>query len=110
MRLVGGNSPCSGRVEVHHNGQWGTVCGYSWDKTDAKVVCREMGCGEAEEAVLKAHFGPGSGPIWMDDVNCKGSEYTLKNCKSLGWGVHGCDHSKDAGVRCSGELLYTSPC
>ncbi|KAL1275613.1 hypothetical protein QQF64_035236 [Cirrhinus molitorella] len=108
VRLVGGNSPCSGRVEVHHNGQWGTVCHWSWDKTDAAVVCREIGCGEAVEAPRYAHFGQGSGQIWMSYVACSGSESTLKNCRSDGWGVHSCGHSYDAGVRCSETLTYGS--
>ena len=32
-----------GRVEVCVNGVWGSVCGEGWDKTDAHVVCKQMG-------------------------------------------------------------------
>nr|XP_021327210.1 deleted in malignant brain tumors 1 protein-like [Danio rerio] len=103
IKLVGGHSPCAGRVEVLHRGQWGTVCGVGWDLVDAAVVCRELDCGEPVDALGDAHFGPGSGQIWMNFVMCTGSESTLKNCGSIGWGLHSCTHSFDAGVICSGH-------
>ncbi|XP_066524960.1 scavenger receptor cysteine-rich type 1 protein M130-like [Hoplias malabaricus] len=105
VRLVDGGTRCTGRVEVLHRGQWGTVCSNNWDMRDAAVVCRELKCGEAVDALSDAHFGAGSGTIWMDGVDCRGSESTLKNCKSKGWRKHNCDHSSDAGVICSGVRL-----
>ena len=32
-----------GRVEVCIDSVWGSVCDEGWDKTDAHVVCRQMG-------------------------------------------------------------------
>ncbi|KAL7882624.1 hypothetical protein SRHO_G00002820, partial [Serrasalmus rhombeus] len=105
VRLVDGGSRCAGRVEVLHRGQWGTVCGHGWDMRDAAVVCRQLRCGEAVDALSDAHFGPGSGPIWMDGVDCRGSESTLKHCGSPRWGKNNCEHSLDAGIICSGVRL-----
>ncbi len=105
MRLVNGTSPCAGRVEVIHRGQWGTVCDNSWDMADAAVVCRELDCGEPVDALGDAHFGPGTGPVWMSYVMCTGSESTLKNCGSSERSENSCDQSEDAGVVCSGKQL-----
>ena len=101
MRLVGGSGPHAGRVEVLHNGAWGTVCSFSWDLQDATVVCRQLGYGRAV-AALDA-YGGGSGPIWYDNVRCSGSEASLTQCAHRGLGVHSCDHSRDAGVICASE-------
>ncbi|KAL0148662.1 hypothetical protein M9458_055989, partial [Cirrhinus mrigala] len=101
VRLVNGNHPCAGRVEVFDNGQWGTVCDRYWDIDDAAVVCRELDCGTAVEAKQNAHFGRGSGPISMALVGCSGSETALKDCRSTSQYIKFCAHYQDAGVVCS---------
>ncbi|XP_043969984.1 deleted in malignant brain tumors 1 protein-like isoform X2 [Gambusia affinis] len=100
IRLTGSTS-CSGRVEINHNGQWGTVCDNGWDLSDAQVVCRQLSCGSALSTTLSAAFGPGTGQIWLDHVNCTGSESALTNCQHPGFGTHKCNHNEDAGVVCS---------
>jgi len=103
LRLVNGPSQCSGRVEVLHDHHWGTVCDDDWSLSEAMVVCRQLGCGAAVSAPGSAHFGQGSGHIWLDNVNCTGAETVLSECPSRPWGSNDCSHREDAGVVCSGE-------
>uniref|UniRef100_A0A9L0R9Z6 Scavenger receptor cysteine-rich domain-containing protein DMBT1 n=1 Tax=Equus caballus TaxID=9796 RepID=A0A9L0R9Z6_HORSE len=101
LRLVGSSSQCSGRVEVLHQGAWGTVCDDLWDLNEAEVVCRQLGCGQAVSALGKAYFGPGSGDIFLDNLQCSGVERYLGQCAHSGWSEHNCGHHEDAGVICS---------
>ncbi|XP_064866108.1 uncharacterized protein LOC115110154 [Oncorhynchus nerka] len=103
VRLVNGNGPCSGRVEIYHNSQWGTVCDDNWEMNDAKVVCKQLGCGSAMSSPGSAYFGKGTGQIWMDDIECSGSESTLTQCSHTT--THNCNHGEDAGVVCSGAQV-----
>ena len=53
-----------------------------------------------------AQFGPGIGPIFLDQLHCSGSETVVLECRRFTpLGLPTCDHSQDAGVRCVGKAL-----
>ena len=110
VRLVEGGTELEGRVEIHHNNEWGTVCDDRFVSDDAEVVCRQLGY-TGGEVHTRAAFGEGTGTIWMDDVQCAGSESRLADCPFGGWGLHNCRHSEDVGVSCgaaSGNSLASA--
>ena len=114
VRLADGTSPQEGRVEVYHNGEWGTVCDDGWDIVDADVVCRQLGFDFATAANGFATYGVGTGPIHYDQVDCAGNETRLAECPFNGLGIHDCSHFEDAGAVCgsesSAQLLFCSYC
>ena len=52
-------------------------------------------------AFVGATFRPGSGAIFLADVECNGTERSLDECSSSD--ANDCSHSEDAGVRCIGK-------
>jgi hypothetical protein len=88
VRLVGGSGPHEGRVEIYYQGQWGTVCDDGWSRTDANVVCRQLGYDRA----ISTPYGFGqesfSRKIWLKRVACTGSESALGFVSSCWMGTH----------------------
>ena len=104
VRLIGGSGSYEGRVEVYYNGQWGTVCDDYFGINEANVVCRQLGYQGATQYYNRAYYGRGSGPIWLDNVQCSGTATSLHNCSSNGIGLHNCGHNEDVGVVCQGMI------
>ncbi|XP_069872393.1 macrophage scavenger receptor types I and II isoform X1 [Dipodomys merriami] len=101
VRLIGGGGPHEGRVEIFHDGLWGTICDDHWEIRAGRVVCRSLGYREIQSVHKRAHFGEGTGPIWLKEVFCFGMESSIEDCNLHGqWGVRACTHAEDAGVTC----------
>jgi len=104
VRLAACDEDSCCRVEILHEGVWGTICDDTDSDDDAHhvvagVICAQAGCkGEAE---FKYRFGGGSGPTWLDDVQCSGSEFDVGDCEHRPWGEENCGHSEDMGVCCA---------
>uniref|UniRef100_A0A8B9T3S4 SRCR domain-containing protein n=1 Tax=Anas platyrhynchos TaxID=8839 RepID=A0A8B9T3S4_ANAPL len=101
VRLVGGDSPCSGSVEVYDRDQWKAVCHSHFGAKAAEVVCRELQCGTALSVHGAAQLGEGAGPVWDRELQCVGNESTILFCP---WGASkdkACTHSNGTHVTCT---------
>lgn len=65
-------------------------------------MCRQLGCGTALPVLEGVDFGSGPSRIWLDNVNCQGTEPALTKCQASLWGESSCSHGKHASVVCSG--------
>ena len=105
IRLQGGTDS-SGRVEICNNNVWGTVCNDGWGTSETEVACRQLGRPFENAITLNGADVPdGTGQIWLDDVECIGTEISLFNCTAMPIGVHNCRHFEDIGVNCQGINL-----
>ncbi|XP_064385141.1 soluble scavenger receptor cysteine-rich domain-containing protein SSC5D-like [Halichondria panicea] len=105
VQLVGGETPSQseGRVELFHNGEWGTLCDVDWDMNDAHVMCRELGFQGALSVSPRGTYSPGVGRIWPYRYNCTGEEDRLSDCAVTvldECSLTDCSHSYDVGVIC----------
>lgn len=103
LRLRDGQSHCDGRVEIFLNGVWGRVLDNAWDLRDTAVVCRQLGCGEAQRAYDALAPGHKTVPVGLSLVRCLGSETHLTRCNVSMSQLVTAGTLQDAGVVCSGE-------
>ena len=103
LRLVGGSTSYEGRVELYHDGAWGTICDDSassisdWGTANAQVVCRDLGLdaapqhereGEHErEGALGAHDGAEDAAMHIEeahveDLTCPGRLEAVRLAKA----------------------------
>ena len=93
-------------MEICNTNIWGTVCDDSFGTADANVACRQLGFSDAGAVALTSGFTNGAGRIWLDDVQCRGTEARLIDCTARPLGQHNCVHAEDVGVRCQPGRLH----
>ena len=70
---MGGSGPHEGRVEIFHEGQWGTVCDDRWELRGGLVVCRSLGYKGVQSVHKRAYFGKGNFFFFFFLMKCKHS-------------------------------------
>ena len=127
LRIINGTTSNEGRLEICIYSVWGTVCDDSFDTNDARVACRQLRyevdngqsklhyntnfqCMIAVTYYNSAHFGQGTGPIWITQLYCTGTEQNILKCPrqfELGNPL-GCSHSEDVSVVCPGNVSFVT--
>jgi len=51
-------------------------------------------------------YGPGRGRIWLEEVECNGSENNIADCSHNAWGSNDCGHHEDVSIRCMRRYNY----
>ncbi|XP_071510747.1 scavenger receptor cysteine-rich domain superfamily protein-like [Diadema antillarum] len=112
LRLVNGTSDGQGRLEImDSSGEWGTVCGVSLHRQDARVACRQLGYPDVQavytsdyHSPLLPNFAPGTGIITLNGIiRCSGNERFLMQCPLDD--TYSCSHQDDAGIICKEKFI-----
>ncbi|XP_078611889.1 uncharacterized protein LOC144882157 isoform X2 [Branchiostoma floridae x Branchiostoma japonicum] len=101
VRLVG-PTVNEGRLEIRHDGQWGTVChATSWRISEAQVACRHLGFTTGR---VDNQYRNGKGRMTMSDLECYGNEKNLYQCRhrEMGTAPNCGRYRRDLGVVCEG--------
>jgi len=100
MRLLYGNNEREGLVQIYLEGYWGTVCDDDIDSAEGQVLCRSLGFESNSVGVTNRIYGNGD-RIWIDDVDCIGTESSILDCEIGQLGEHDCEHSEDVFLSCN---------
>ncbi|XP_041101481.1 T-cell differentiation antigen CD6-like [Polyodon spathula] len=103
IRLSGGLDRCSGRVEIHRNGSWGTVCDTLWGKDEGAMVCSMLGCGDqVKVSGFNTTFKHNTTVKWF--YQCTANARSLWDCREIVNNPYLCKNSFAAAVVCSKSL------
>jgi len=103
VRLVNGSNKFEGRLEVFHDGVWGSVCDDFFANKEAKVVCRTLGF-KGGNYRPSAHFGKSTEIVSVYTFTCTGSEPSIRDCQ-VAYLNEQCKHYEDVGVVCEAPDL-----
>ncbi|XP_063040874.1 T-cell differentiation antigen CD6-like [Engraulis encrasicolus] len=108
VRLTGGLDRCSGRVEIHRNGTWGTVCDSCFGREEAMIVCSMLNCGtEVQYSAFSPPFLHANGTQWY--YMCRPPYSRLWNCQEYANHPFLCKDSKASGLICGNSLGLPPP-
>lgn len=106
-RLVCGNTPRDGKVEILRPSGWSPVCNQFWNIRDASVVCRQLSFPGVESVQLTSRqFSNCRNPktYKASQVKCLGTEHNWQSCSVR---VGYCHESQQVAIRCSSDGMFS---
>lgn len=108
IRLLGGATEMEGRLQVHLDGKWGTVCDYGWNVISAALVCNQLGYAlNPSDWQLQRSELPNAGTsedVILSNVQCTEHDIDITKCRSERASkkdfFNSCSHIQDVGIRC----------
>ncbi|OWF54229.1 CUB and zona pellucida-like domain-containing protein 1 [Mizuhopecten yessoensis] len=104
------------RLEVHHNGRWGTVCDDGFTPETTRIICKSI-YGEwpsyqrfyNQQSSGQSTISPPY-QIWLDQLQCRDTLYYGITCSANHWGDNDCSHHEDVFIECqfSNHYEYTT--
>ena len=91
-------------MEIYCEGAWRGICDTNWTLTDAHVVCKTLGYSGALYASVDNRYGQGDRKLWLNNVQCNGSEKALTECQHQELDHGECYAGRLVGVICLGKL------
>lgn len=102
LRLTGGLDRCAGRVEIHRNGTWGTVCDTCWQKEEATMACDMLNCGVVKHfTAFDPPFKHKNETLWY--FLCAQNNKNLWQCPEHINNAFVCKETKAAGLICNSK-------
>ncbi|KAL6467268.1 hypothetical protein MHYP_G00250720 [Metynnis hypsauchen] len=81
VRLVDDTQVCSGTPEVLYEGEWRRVDSRTFNYRNAKVVCRELDCGNAVNVTFRGDFRNREENETVIMITCTGKEPAVSQCE-----------------------------
>lgn len=101
LTLTHGHNSSSGMLEVSRGGIQGAICDDHFTAEEIAVACRQLGIpGRGAIAPRGLFKAPAGLVMWVQDIQCKGTEDSLFKCDIKDWGESSCEIEEAVQLVC----------
>ena len=104
IRLVDGDAPNQGRIEIYSNSTWWKLCSSGFYGQAFETVCRQLNRPLPSQKFSNSDFGAGNLTYLSTTFYCDTTKSSLLNCWQP-WQYGHCGAENSVGVVC-GDMVY----